>query len=141
MRVGPDVAYVHPETADLLEQQRGGVSGALADAGAKAKGAVGEATDGAKAATADAKPEDALLGKRTGRDVEDDNGAVVVPAGRRVTGDDIERARAADKLPDLPPPSAWARRGWRRPMRRMRSAQRETTRRACGTSSPARSAR
>ena len=98
VRVGPDVAYVHPETADLLEQQRGGISGALADAGDKAKGAVGEATDGAKAATADAKPEDALLGKRTGRDVEDDNGAVVVPAGRRVTGDDIERARAADKL-------------------------------------------
>ncbi len=101
VRVGPDVAYVHPETADLLEQQRGGISGALADAGDKAKSAVGEATDGAKAATAEAKPEDALIGKRTGRDVEDDNGAVVVPAGRRVTSDDIERARAADKLADL----------------------------------------
>ena len=101
VRVGPDVAYVHPETADLLEQQRGGISGALADVGDKAKSAVGEATDGAKAATADAKPEDALIGKRTGRDVEDDNGAVVVPAGRRVTSDDIERARAADKLADL----------------------------------------
>ncbi len=44
VRVGPDVAYVHPETADLLEQQRGGISGALADAGDKAKSAVGEAT-------------------------------------------------------------------------------------------------
>ena len=101
VRVGPDVAYVHPETADLLEQQRGGLSGKLADVGDKAKGAMGEATAGAKAATEDAKPEEALLGKRTGRDVEDDNGAVVVPAGRRVTNDDIERARAADKLAEL----------------------------------------
>ena len=60
-----------------------------------------EATDGARAATENAKPEDALLGKRTGKDVEDDNGAVVVPAGRRVTSADIEAARAADKLGDL----------------------------------------
>jgi uncharacterized protein YrrD len=101
VRVGPDVAYVHPETADLLAQQRGGLTGKLADAGDKAKGAVGEATAGAKGATESARPEEALLGKRTGRDVEDENGAVVVPAGRRVTNDDIERARAADKLPDL----------------------------------------
>ena len=86
VRVGPDVAYVHPETAELLEQQRGGLSGKIA---------------GAKTATEGAKPEEALLGKRTGRDVEDENGAVVVPAGRRVTNDDIERARAADKLKEL----------------------------------------
>jgi uncharacterized protein YrrD len=101
VRVGPDVAYVHPETADLLEQQRGGLTGKLADAGDKAKGAVGEATAGAKGATENAKPEEALLGKRTGRDVEDDNGAVIVPAGGRVTNDDIERARAADRLREL----------------------------------------
>ncbi|MFL5645241.1 MAG: PRC-barrel domain-containing protein [Chloroflexota bacterium] len=101
VRVGPDVAYVFPETADLLEQQRGGLSGALADVGDKAKTAAGDATRGAKTATADARPEDNLVGKRTGRDVEDGNGAILVPAGRRVTSDDIERARAADKLPDL----------------------------------------
>ena len=101
VRVGKDVAYVHPETAALLEQQRGGISGALSDVGDKAKTAVGEAAAGAKSATQGAKPEDALLGKRTGRDVEDADGAVVVPAGRRVTSDDIERARAADKLGDL----------------------------------------
>jgi uncharacterized protein YrrD len=101
VRVGPDVAYVHPETAQLLEQQRGGLSGKIADVGDKAKGAVGEAAAGAKSATEGAKPEEALLGKRTGRDVEDENGAVVVPAGRRVTNEDIERARAADKLPEL----------------------------------------
>ena len=29
VRVGPDVAYVHPETAELLEQQRGGLSGKI----------------------------------------------------------------------------------------------------------------
>ncbi len=48
VRVGPDVAYVHPETADLLAQQRGGISGALADVGDKAKSAAGGAADRAK---------------------------------------------------------------------------------------------
>ena len=95
VRVGKDVAYVHPETATLLEQQRGGISGALSDVGDKAKTAVRPPP--ARSPTEGARP-DALLGKRTGRDVEDDDGAVVVPAGRRVTSDDIERARAADKL-------------------------------------------
>jgi|SRR4051794_10796455 len=101
VRIGPDVAYVYPETADLLEGQRGGLSGALADVGDKARTRAGEARRGATSAAADARPEDNLLGKRTGRDVDDGNGAVVVPAGRRVTSDDIERARAAGKLGDL----------------------------------------
>src|SRR3954451_1685065 len=127
LRIGPDVLYVRPETASELEQQRGGVTGAFADAGDKARDTAGKATTAAGAAAADAKnaaagatdkartaagdartrageqagqarPEDRLIGRRTGKDVEDDTGSVIVPAGRRVTSDDVERARAANKL-------------------------------------------
>ncbi|MFL5673498.1 MAG: PRC-barrel domain-containing protein [Chloroflexota bacterium] len=108
VRAGPDVVYVHPETADLLEQQRGGISGALADASDTArdgattvKGKVGDAAGGARGSMAEAKPEESLVGKRTGRDVDEDSGSVLVPAGRRVTLDDVERARSAGKLSDL----------------------------------------
>ena len=109
LRVGPDVLYVHPETAQTLEEQRGGIAGALRDAGDKAKEAAGKAGDAARGAASDAqsgvagqvsdaRPEDRLIGKRSGRDVEDDTGSVIVPAGRRITTDDVERARSADKL-------------------------------------------
>ena len=101
VRVGPDVAYVHPETADLLEQQRGGISGALADAGDKARAQWARPPTVPRPPPRRRSPRMPSLGKRTGKDVEDDNGAVVVPAGRRVTSEDIERARAADKLADL----------------------------------------
>ncbi|HEX5826847.1 MAG TPA: PRC-barrel domain-containing protein [Candidatus Limnocylindrales bacterium] len=119
VRTGPEILYVHPETADVLEQQRGGITGALADAGDKAKDAGSKAADKAKEAgsavgdkAADAgdsigdtagelRPEDQLIGKRTAEDVDDDRGAVIVPAGRRVTEDDVERAKAAGKTAEL----------------------------------------
>ena len=46
-------------------------------------------------------PEDQLIGQRTGEDVENERGAVIVPAGRRVTDDDVERARQAGRIPQL----------------------------------------
>src|SRR4051812_39790299 len=55
LRIGPDVLYVRPETASEFEQQRGGVTGAFADAGDKARDAAGKATTAAGAAAADAK--------------------------------------------------------------------------------------
>jgi sporulation protein YlmC with PRC-barrel domain len=94
MRTGPEIIYVHPDTADLLAAQRGGISGAVADAG-----------DASRAAAADAAatlaPEDQLVGKRTAEDVENDRGAVIVPAGHRVSEEDVERARQAGRLPEL----------------------------------------
>lgn len=112
VRTGPEILYVRPETADDLEQQRGGLTGALAKAGDKAKEAGSAASekasqagstlsDKASGAASDARPEDKLIGQRTGEDVEDDRGAVIVPAGRRVTQSDVERAKAAGKTGDL----------------------------------------
>jgi len=112
VRTGPEILYVRPETAGDLEAQRGGLTGALAEAGDKAKDAGTKAADKASAtgsdlsnkasgAAAGVRPEDQLIGRRTGEDVEDDRGAVVVPAGRRITATDVERARAAGKSAEL----------------------------------------
>ena len=105
--IGADVIYVQPEVAETLDQQVGGVQGALQDAGqkldetkdglaAKAGGARDQAGRGGGDASADA-----IVGKRTGTDVETDSGAVIVPRGRRVRPEDVEAARAAGKLPAL----------------------------------------
>jgi uncharacterized protein YrrD len=119
--IGTDVIYVRPEVAHVLEQQVGGIQGAMRDAGEKlgeartaageklgeartevaakagsAKSAAGSATDSATDSSSDA-----LIGKRTGSDVEADSGAVIVPRGRRVRAEDVEAARAAGKLPQL----------------------------------------
>ena len=93
MRTGPEIIYVHPDTAEMLDAQRGGLSGAIADAG--------DAAAAAGASAADTQPEDQLIGQRTGEDVENERGAVIVPAGRRVTDDDVERARQAGRIPQL----------------------------------------
>jgi uncharacterized protein YrrD len=93
MRTGPEIIYVHPDTADLLAAQRGGISGAVADAAR-------DATEQTEAAAGSAL-EDQLVGRRTAEDVENDRGAVLVPAGHRVTEEDVERARQAGRLQDL----------------------------------------
>ena len=108
VRTGPEVLFVRPEAAEAMALQRGGVSGAIADAGDKAKDAgsqagttVGEWGETASQKTAEAHPEDQLVGRRTGRDIEDDQGAVLVPGGKFLTQDDIQRARDAGKTNDL----------------------------------------
>jgi uncharacterized protein YrrD len=115
-RVGTDIVYVRPETAQVLEDQVGGVQGAMQDAGQKldqAKEAVGEKlgqTTGevgrkSKQLTGVGpgapKPEEPLIGKRTGSDVEADDGSVIVPKGRRIRAQDVAAARDAGKLPAL----------------------------------------
>ena len=105
--IGTDVIYVAPAVADALDQQVGGIQGALQDAGEKLDetktgiaGKAGQARDDA-GRTGEETSGDALLGKRTGSDVETDSGAVIVPRGRRVRPEDVEAAKAAGKLPAL----------------------------------------
>jgi uncharacterized protein YrrD len=117
--IGDDVIYVHPETAAALEAQVGGVQGAVQGAGKKlgeakdtaagklgdaresASGKLGEAREGVRDRASGATPEDNLVGRRTGSDVETDNGSVIVPKGRRVRPEDVQAARAAGKLRNL----------------------------------------
>jgi uncharacterized protein YrrD len=95
-RIGSDVVYVQPEVATVLDEQVGGIQGALKDAGAKAGDQLGKVASGAGDSSSDT-----IVGKRTGSDVEDDTGGIIVPRGRRVRQEDVDAARAAGKLPDL----------------------------------------
>lgn len=114
VRMGPDLLYIHEQAAADLDRQRGGVAGALADAGDKARDAAGSAGEKASQATASAreqlgtmgaggseKASQALVGRVAGRDVDDDTGSVLIPAGTRLTEEDVVLAREAGKLPDL----------------------------------------
>ena len=95
--VGPELMYVRPETADVLEGQVGGLQGVMADAGSK----LGQTKDAASRKLDEGKPEDKLIGQRTGSDVEADDGSVIVPKGRRIREEDVAAAREAGKLPAL----------------------------------------
>jgi sporulation protein YlmC with PRC-barrel domain len=106
--IGPDVVYVRPETAGALESQVGGVRGALKGAGDKlgeatdtAEERIGEARQAGSERAGEARPEESLIGKRTGSDVEDADGSVLVPKGRRIRPEDVEAVRARGKLPAL----------------------------------------
>ncbi|MFL5680405.1 MAG: PRC-barrel domain-containing protein, partial [Chloroflexota bacterium] len=49
VRIGPDVLYIRPYTAETLEQQQGGIKGAVAEKTDQAKTAVGDGTERLKA--------------------------------------------------------------------------------------------
>jgi len=106
--MGRDVIYVRPETAAALEAQVGGIQGALEGAGDKLGQASDTATQKLKNAQTDRgngspqpRPEDALVGKRTGSDVESDQGSVIVPKGRTIRQTDVTAAKDAGKLAAL----------------------------------------
>jgi uncharacterized protein YrrD len=92
--IGNDVIYVAPEAAAGLDAQVGGVQGSLESAGQK----VSEARDGAQRRAGDASPEERLVGRRAGSDVETDDGSVIVPRGRTIRPEDVDAARDAGKL-------------------------------------------
>jgi uncharacterized protein YrrD len=95
--IGDDVIYVAPHAGAGLDAQVGGLQGTLEGAGQK----LGEAKDGAQQRAADASPEERLVGRRTGSDVESDEGSVIVPRGRTVRPADVDAAREAGKLQAL----------------------------------------
>ena len=130
VRVGPDVVYIHQAAVETMESQVGGVQGALAgakermgetaetareragearagvgeraaQAGDGARQRLGETTDTARGRAAEARPEESLIGRRAGKDVEDDAGDILVAANQRILPEHVERARAAGKLRDL----------------------------------------
>lgn len=101
--MGTDVIYVRPETAAVLDEQVGGLRGAVKDAGAKfgqAKQTTGQKA-GESGAAAQQSTETELIGRKTGSDVESDDGSVIVPKGRRVRTEDVEAAKGSGKLQAL----------------------------------------
>jgi len=93
-RMGPDLIFVRPSTGEALESQVGGVQGALNSAGER----MGELTGEAQAGLAQREPEKALIGRRSGVDVTDENGSVVVAKGQRITAEHVDWARTTDNV-------------------------------------------
>ncbi len=104
-RSGPDVVFVASQVSEALDAQVGGIQGALTDAKDKAaeagsdlKGKAGQATEGAKSGIASKDPEQSLIGRKSGMDVTDDKGSVVVANGQRITADHVARAKESGNL-------------------------------------------
>jgi uncharacterized protein YrrD len=93
-RLGTDLIFVRPSTGEALESQVGGVQGALNSAGQRMSDLTGEAQVG----LAQREPEKALVGRRSGADVTDENGSVVVAKGQRITAEHVDWARANNQV-------------------------------------------
>ncbi|CAN5711909.1 hypothetical protein BH23CHL7_BH23CHL7_21720 [soil metagenome] len=100
-RMGPDVIFVRPETGEELKNQVGGVMGALNDAGSKIGDAASEARDGFGARVSESHPERALVGRRSGADVADETGSIVVANGQRIRQEHIDWAQGSDNMDAL----------------------------------------
>jgi hypothetical protein len=96
--------FVRPETANQLSEQVSGIQRAVQDATDRAGKAASAIKADATGATEDAErrqqeaSEKTLVGQRSGTDVTDENGAVVVANGQRITPEIVERARATGNL-------------------------------------------
>lgn len=104
-RSGADVVFVDPSAAGALDSQVGGVQGALKGAQERAGQAAGDAREKVGQAAGDARsrleeqdPEAALVGRRSGMDVMDENGSVVLANGQRITAEHVARARESGNL-------------------------------------------
>lgn len=100
-RLGPDVIFVRPETGEALEDQVGGVQGALKDAGSKIGDATTEAREGVSARVGESQPERALIGRRSGADVADDTGSIVVANGQRIRQEHVDWAQRTGNMDAL----------------------------------------
>lgn len=103
--MGPDVIFVRPEVGDGLAGQVGGVQGALQDTGAKLREGgeklrEGMATAGqqAQAGLSEREPERALVGKRSGSDVTDESGSIIVAHGQRIRAEHVDWARDTNNV-------------------------------------------
>ncbi|HUG48739.1 MAG TPA: PRC-barrel domain-containing protein [Candidatus Limnocylindria bacterium] len=97
-RMGLDVVFVRPETADDLLNQKGGLEGAMNDAGQKIGDATDKAASGTQAAFNEREPEKSLIGRRSGQDVADSNGSIVVANGQRIRPEHVEWAKRTDNM-------------------------------------------
>ena len=86
---GRDVVFTKPVAADTVQRQVGGLKGVMAKAGEK----IDEANE--------QSPEAALVGRRSGADVYDERGSIVIASGQRISAEHVERAKQTDNLDHL----------------------------------------
>jgi uncharacterized protein YrrD len=92
--------------AGSTAQQRLGEAGTtvqqrVGETRAEAERRMSEARDSAKQRAEGTRPEESLVGRRAGRDVEDDQGNIIVAANQRITQGHVDAARDAGKTRDL----------------------------------------
>lgn len=97
---GADAVFISTSGGEALEGQVGGLQGALAKAGEKVGSAAGDVKK-SLAENQSATPEERLLGKRSGADVTDERGSIVVATGQRITAEHVERAKSSGNLQPL----------------------------------------
>ena len=96
LTAGNDVVFITRSAGESLEGQVGGLQGKLTEAGENLAAATDDAKQ--KMAATEATPEERLVGKRSGTDVTDERGSIVVASGQRITAEHVERARATGNL-------------------------------------------
>jgi uncharacterized protein YrrD len=97
-RLGPDTIFVRPDTGDNLENQVGGVQGALKNAGDALGDATSKATTGVQGAISGSEPEKNLVGRRSGADITDENGRVMVANGQRIRQEHVDWAKDTNNV-------------------------------------------
>ena len=96
--VGPDAVITRVEAKEHLEAQKGGLAGAAEDAQQRA----GEMQQQVEGVAEEARDRDAtLVGRRSGKDVADRTGSIIVANGQRIDLADVQQAREAEVIDDL----------------------------------------
>jgi len=102
IKIGEDVAFVPPETATLMEEQVGGIKGAVQTAGDKLQETTQSATSSLTNAAVDPAEQRAfVIGKVADNDVEAPDGTLLVTKGQMVTPlatEEAERQGVLDRL-------------------------------------------
>jgi uncharacterized protein YrrD len=96
--VGPDAVITRAEAKEHLEAQKGGLAAIAEDVQQRAgdvQQQVQEMADEAR------DPDAALVGRRSGRDVSDRTGSIIVAGGQRIDQEDVDQAREAGVIDDL----------------------------------------
>lgn len=102
LKIGEDVAFVPPETAQLMEEQVGGLRGAAQSASdSVADAASSVSTAATNAAVSPEEQRSFVTGRTAERDVLGQDGALLVAAGQPVTPLAVEEAQRQGVLAEL----------------------------------------
>jgi len=102
LKIGQDVAFVPPETADLMAEQVGGIKGAVQNAGDRLQETTANASTAlTNAAVNPAEQKVFVIGKTVDQDVIAPDGTLLVGTGQQITplaAEEAERQGVLDKL-------------------------------------------
>jgi uncharacterized protein YrrD len=97
-RMGSDVIFIRPDTGQALEGQVGGIQGGVQGAISSAQEGLSKAQQDAQSAITQKEPEKGLIGRRSGTDVTDQNGRVIVAHGERIRAEHVEWAKQTNNV-------------------------------------------